>query len=43
MVLLPRLTRAPNSEGVDLSSDEISEMGPIDYLIVERPGRQPDR
>jgi hypothetical protein len=24
-----------------LSSDEINEMGPIDYLIVEWPGRQP--
>jgi hypothetical protein len=24
-----------------LSSDELNEMGPIDYLIVEWPGRQP--
>jgi Family of unknown function (DUF6325) len=24
-----------------LSADEINEMGPIDYLIVEWPGRQP--
>jgi hypothetical protein len=24
-----------------LSGDEISEMGPIDYLLVEWPGRQP--
>jgi hypothetical protein len=24
-----------------LSGDEINEMGPIDYLIVEWPGRQP--
>lgn len=24
-----------------MSSDEINEMGPIDYLIVEWPGRQP--
>ena len=24
-----------------MSGDEINEMGPIDYLIVEWPGRQP--
>jgi Family of unknown function (DUF6325) len=24
-----------------LSGDEISEMGPIDYLLIEWPGRQP--
>src|SRR5262249_59786288 len=28
-------------KGSDLSGDEINEMGPIDYLIVEWPGRQP--
>jgi hypothetical protein len=42
MVLLPGLTRAqPKAKGSDLSSDEINEMAPIDYLIVEWPGRQP--
>src|SRR3954451_9735318 len=42
MVLVPGMTRAqPRAKGVDLSSDEINEMGPIDYLIVEWPGRQP--
>jgi len=41
MVLLPGLTRAqPTAKEVYLSSDEINEMGPIDYLIVEWPGRQ---
>jgi hypothetical protein len=29
------------TEGAGLSGDEINEMGPIDYLIVEWPGRQP--
>jgi hypothetical protein len=34
--------RATNcSRGTDLNGDEINEMGPIDYLIVEWPGRQP--
>ena len=34
--------RANDSErGRTLSGDEINEMGPIDYLIVEWPGRQP--
>lgn len=34
--------RATNSErGRILNGDEINEMGPIDYLIVEWPGRQP--
>jgi hypothetical protein len=28
-------------KGVRLSGDEFSEMGPIDYLLVEWPGRQP--
>jgi hypothetical protein len=28
-------------KGSDLTGDELSEMGPIDYLIVEWPGRQP--
>jgi hypothetical protein len=28
-------------KGTDLSGDEINEMGPIDYLIVEWTGRQP--
>lgn len=35
----PRATK--QRKGSDLSSDEINEMGPIDYLIVEWPGRQP--
>ena len=34
----PRTTKR---KGLDLSGDEINEMGPIDYLIVEWPGRQP--
>src|SRR3954451_21572996 len=42
MVLVPGMTRAqPRAKGSDLSGDEINEMGPIDYLIVEWPGRQP--
>jgi len=42
MVPLPGLTRAkPTAKGADLSGDELNEMGPIDYLIVEWPGRQP--
>jgi hypothetical protein len=42
MVPLPGLTRAqPKAKGVRILSDEINEMGPIDYLIVEWPGRQP--
>jgi Family of unknown function (DUF6325) len=28
-------------KGVRLTTDEFSEMGPIDYLLVEWPGRQP--
>src|SRR6478609_1380577 len=28
-------------KGVSLTGDELSEMGPIDYLLVEWPGRQP--
>ncbi len=36
-------TGAKNSmeKGVRLTGDELSEMGPIDYLLVEWPGRQP--
>lgn len=30
-----------HDEGGVLSTDEFSEMGPVDYLIVEWPGRQP--
>jgi Family of unknown function (DUF6325) len=42
MVPLPGLTRAqPTAKGSDLSGDETNELGPIDYLIVEWPGRQP--
>jgi hypothetical protein len=33
--------RNSNYEGVRLTGDEFSEMGPIDYLLVEWPGRQP--
>jgi hypothetical protein len=28
-------------KGVGLTGDDFNEMGPIDYLIVEWPGRQP--
>jgi uncharacterized protein DUF6325 len=28
-------------KGVRLSVDELNEMGPIDYLLIEWPGRQP--
>lgn len=35
----PRTTR--QRKGSDLTGDELNEMGPIDYLIVEWPGRQP--
>jgi hypothetical protein len=28
-------------KGVRLTADEFSEMGPIDYLLIEWPGRQP--
>jgi Family of unknown function (DUF6325) len=28
-------------EGSRLSTEDVSEMGPIDYLLVEWPGRQP--
>jgi Family of unknown function (DUF6325) len=28
-------------KGASLSADEFSEMGPIDYLLIEWPGRQP--
>lgn len=28
-------------EGSGLSAEELTEMGPIDYLLVEWPGRQP--
>ncbi|HUC07351.1 MAG TPA: DUF6325 family protein [Solirubrobacterales bacterium] len=42
MVFLPGLTGANSTaKGSDLTGDEINEMGPIDYLIVEWPGRQP--
>jgi Family of unknown function (DUF6325) len=30
------------TKGSALNGDEISEMGPIDYLLVEWPGRQPN-
>jgi hypothetical protein len=30
-----------HNEGSELSAEEISEMGPIDYILVEWPGRQP--
>jgi len=30
-----------DNEGVRLTVDEFSEMGPIDYLLIEWPGRQP--
>jgi hypothetical protein len=29
------------TKGAALSADELDEMGPIDYLLVEWPGRQP--
>lgn len=29
-------------EGSGMSTEDISEMGPIDYLLVEWPGRQPN-
>jgi hypothetical protein len=42
MVLLPAPTGANSTaKGSDLTGDELNEMGPIDYLIVEWPGRQP--
>ncbi len=42
MVLLPGLTGAKSrAKGPDLSGDEINEMGPIDYLLIEWPDRQP--
>lgn len=28
-------------KGAGLTADEFSEMGPIDYLLIEWPGRQP--
>jgi hypothetical protein len=28
-------------KGIKLTADEFSEMGPIDYLLIEWPGRQP--
>ena len=28
-------------KGASLTADEFSEMGPIDYLLIEWPGRQP--
>jgi hypothetical protein len=30
-----------HNEGSELSAEEVSEMGPIDYILVEWPGRQP--
>jgi hypothetical protein len=35
----PRVNR--KRKGSDLTGDALNEMGPIDYLIVEWPGRQP--
>ena len=35
----PRITN--ERKGSDLSGDEFNEMGPIDYLIIEWPDRQP--
>jgi hypothetical protein len=29
-------------EGNGMSTEDVSEMGPIDYLLVEWPGRQPN-
>jgi len=38
----PGLTGAKfDSERGQMAGDELSEMGPIDYLLVEWPGRQP--
>ena len=28
-------------KGETVSADELEEMGPVDYLIIEWPGRQP--
>jgi Family of unknown function (DUF6325) len=39
--LLVLIGTAIANERAELSGDEINEMGPIDYLIVEWPGRQP--
>src|SRR6476469_9784551 len=42
MVSLPVSTGAKSrAKGPDLSGDETNEMGPIDYLIIEWPDRQP--
>jgi hypothetical protein len=30
-----------DDEGVRVNGDELNEMGPIDYVLVEWPGRQP--
>ena len=31
-----------NAKGLGLNGDDLSEMGPIDYVLVEWPGRQPN-
>src|SRR6476469_10682384 len=42
MVSLPVSTGAKSrAKGPDLSGDETNEMGPIDYLIIQWPDRQP--
>lgn len=42
MVTLPGLARAKfDRERTRLTADDLNEMGPIDYLIIEWPGRQP--
>jgi Family of unknown function (DUF6325) len=30
------------TKGAELSAEDVSELGPIDYLLVEWPGRQPE-
>jgi hypothetical protein len=32
----------PNDERIDLNGEELNEMGPIDYILVEWSGRQPN-
>jgi hypothetical protein len=42
MVTLPDLSRAKfDRERTRLTADDLNEMGPIDYLIIEWPGQQP--
>ncbi len=42
LVCISRVTRlTDHDEGSGLSVEEFNEMGPIDYVLVEWPGRQP--